>query len=143
MYFIIFFRIQKRLKKLIFHNINLPKPECIKILNACLGSKETISYLEIHNYFYNFNTAFDTNEFVENLQQFSCLRELKLDYFIFSRPRVIDIVAENGRRFLKSLEIYFDEIDLHSIIVPDRKWRKLNRLCPGLKISFCISTLSY
>lgn len=114
----------------------------MKILDACLGSKDTIISLEIHNYYYTFNTTIDVNEFVERLHQFSGLRELKLDNFIFSEPSVIDIIADNGKNILKFLEIFFDEVDQHSAIIPTRKWRKLIQSCPGLKISFCISTLT-
>lgn len=113
----------------------------MKILDACLGSKETVISLEIHNYYYTFNTTFDVNEFIERLRQFSYLQELKLDYFIFSEPNVIDIIAENGKNVLKFLEIFFDEVDQHSVIIPARKWRRLIKSCPGLKISFCISII--
>lgn len=127
------------MKRLVLHNTNLPKPECLKILGSCLLSKHSITHLEISNYYYNFNTAFDTTEFLDIFRQFTSLEELKLDYFIFSSPKLIDIVAENERKSLKLLEIFFNETDLHSVIIPERKWYKLKVAYPLLKISFCIS----
>lgn len=135
----IFFRMQNGLKKIVFHNTNLPKTECLRILDACLASRHSVSYLEIHNYFYNFNTAFDTIEFLGYLQEFTCLKELRMDYFIFCGRRIIDVVAENGKTHLKNLEIFFDETDMHSHIIPDKKWRKLKKCCPNLKVSITIS----
>ncbi|XP_057661612.1 uncharacterized protein LOC130897063 isoform X2 [Diorhabda carinulata] len=135
--------IQSNLKKLIFHNINLPKNECLRILNACVGSKLTVTHLEIHNNYYNFNTAFDTIEFVVFLEEFLCLTELRLDYFILSRPKVMDVITENGKDRLKFLEIYFDETDLHSIIIPENKWRKLNKYCPDIKVSIKIRNICH
>lgn len=132
-------RLQKGLKKVVFHNTNLPKIECLKILGSCLESKNSITHLEITNYFYNFNTAFDTNDFLDIFKQLTFLEELKLDYFIFSCPKVIDIVAENEKKALKFLKIFFDETDLHSVIIPERKWHKLKVIYPSLKISFYIS----
>ncbi|XP_057661611.1 uncharacterized protein LOC130897063 isoform X1 [Diorhabda carinulata] len=138
-----FLKIQSNLKKLIFHNINLPKNECLRILNACVGSKLTVTHLEIHNNYYNFNTAFDTIEFVVFLEEFLCLTELRLDYFILSRPKVMDVITENGKDRLKFLEIYFDETDLHSIIIPENKWRKLNKYCPDIKVSIKIRNICH
>lgn len=140
-FFLSFFylRLQKGLKQLVLHNTNLPKTECLKILGSCLPSRNSITHLEISNYYYNFNTAFDTTEFLDIFRQFTFLEELKLDYFIFSNPKLIDIVAENERRSLKFLEIFFNETDLHSVIIPERKWHKLKAAYPLLKISFCIS----
>lgn len=138
--FLLFFvRLQVGLKRLVLNNTNLPKNECLKILGACLGSKNTITYLEINNNYYNFNTAFDTTDFLDVFRQFEFIEELKLDYFIFSTPNLIDILAENERKSLKLLEIFFDETDLHSTIIPERKWHKLKVAYPHLKISFCIS----
>lgn len=111
----------------------------MRILDACLASRHSVAYLEIHNYFYNFNTAFDTIEFLGYLQEFTCLKELKMDYFIFCGRRIIDVIAENGRTHLRNLEIFFDETDMHSHIVPDKKWRKLKKCCPNLKVSITIS----
>ncbi|CAH1118003.1 unnamed protein product [Phaedon cochleariae] len=138
-----FVKIQTKLDTLIFRNTNFPKNECFKILDACTLSKDTITRLEIRNNFYIFNTAFDTMEFVLYLKQFAFLQELKLDYFILSRPKVIDVVTENGKGQLKILEIYFDESDLHSIIIPERKWNKLKRLCPDLKVSISIRNICH
>ncbi|KAJ8981531.1 hypothetical protein NQ317_006692 [Molorchus minor] len=137
------YRIQTKLEKLVFHNTNLPKTECLKILDACMGSRNTVEYLEIHNYFYNFNTAFDTDEFVDYLRKFAYLKELKVDYFIFSANKVIDTIAENGRNHLKSVEIFIDETDIHSSIVPDRKWRKLKKCCPKVKVSISIKNICH
>lgn len=130
---------QKGLKRLVLNNTNLPKTECLKILGACLESKNSITHLEISNYYYNFNTAFDTMEFQDIFKQFAYLKELKLDYFIFSSTNIIDIVAESPQKPLRLLEIFFDETDLHSVIIPERKWHKLKAAYPRLKISFFIS----
>ncbi|KAJ8922321.1 hypothetical protein NQ315_004264 [Exocentrus adspersus] len=138
-----FLRIQTGLEKIVFYNTNLPKTECLRILDACLNSKQSVSSLEIHNYFYNYNTAFDTVEFLGYLQEFNYLKELKIDYFIFCGRRIIDVIAENGRVHLKNVEIFFDETDIHSHIIPDRKWRKLRRCCPNLKMSVTIKNICH
>ncbi|XP_072401263.1 F-box only protein 39-like [Diabrotica undecimpunctata] len=138
-----FLKTQSNLKKLIFHNINLPRTECMRVLESCLGSKFSVTSLEIHNNYYNFNTAFATLEFVVFLEEFLNLSELKLDYFILSRPRVMDVIAENCSTKLKFLEIYVDEIDLHSIIIPEKQWKRLRKACPDIKVSIKIKNICH
>nr|XP_023022474.1 uncharacterized protein LOC111510768 isoform X1 [Leptinotarsa decemlineata] len=138
-----FLKTQRKLRSLIFRNANLPKSECLKIFEACVMSKYTIKSLEIRNNLYIYNTAFDTPEFVVHLKEFVFLQELKLDYFILSRPRVIDVLAENGQNYLRLLELFFDETDLESIIIPERKWKKLKQKCPKLKVSISIRNVCH
>ncbi|CAG9856167.1 unnamed protein product [Phyllotreta striolata] len=137
-----FLKMQSKLESLVLRNVNLPKKECLKILNACLGSKNSVTNLEIHNNYYNFNTAFDTVDFVNFLKEFIVLNDIKIDYFILSRPRVIDVISENGNH-LKALEIFFNETDLHSVVIPARKWNKLKKCCPDINISIKIRNICH
>ncbi|KAG5880164.1 hypothetical protein JTB14_001654 [Gonioctena quinquepunctata] len=138
-----FLKSQKKLKILIFRNANLPRTECLKVLEACSVSKNTLKSLEIRNNSYSFDTAFEGPDFLFFLKDFAFLEELKLDYFILSRERVIDILAESGQEHLCHLELFFDKSDLESIIIPERKWRKLKELCPNLKVSITIKDVCH
>nr|CAH7723987.1 unnamed protein product [Callosobruchus chinensis] len=140
-----FLKHQTKLRTLIFHNLVLPKSECVKIFDSSIGFDNALTYFEVHNYLYNFNTVFASEIFLKYLRRMQCLKKLKLDYFIVSRNDVIDIIVESEvqQKTLELLEIIIDDTDIHSVLIPSVKWRKFKELCSYVHLSFVIRNICH
>ncbi|EEZ99707.1 F-box/LRR-repeat protein 3 [Tribolium castaneum] len=131
-----FLKNQVSLKKIIFDNINMHSANYMKVLTSCLGSRGTITHLDIRSCYYC-QSSFDAIYFRSCIEQLTYLKSFKLDYFILS-CRLIDSILTSKNRSLEHLEIVLKETSWHDHVIDDEQWCLLCSACPNLKVTLII-----
>jgi hypothetical protein len=109
----------------------------MKLLTSCLGSRATITSLDIRSCYYC-QSSFDSIYFRSCIEQLTYLKTFKLDYFILS-CKLIDSILTSKNRCLENLDIILKETSWHDHVIDDEQWCLLSSACPNLKVTLVIS----
>ncbi|XP_068904783.1 F-box only protein 39-like isoform X1 [Tenebrio molitor] len=131
-----FLKNQVSLKNVIFDNINMHSANYMKLLTSCLGSRATITSLDIRSCYYC-QSSFDSIYFRSCIEQLTYLKTFKLDYFILS-CKLIDSILTSKNRCLENLDIILKETSWHDHVIDDEQWCLLSSACPNLKVTLVI-----
>lgn len=134
------FRSQTSLHKICFSNTNFNKAGCTKLLVSCLGSIDTVQYLDISNCKSPGISTYESIAFVSCIERFSKLCVLKIEYFALSNG-VLEAIISSKNGTLMTLEVFvnYHVHENENDYIPDEHWSQLCSQCPKLKVSFYMS----
>lgn len=132
----VFCRCQIGLKKIVFDNINLHSSNYVKIMTSILGSRQSLTHLDMRTCYYCQST-FDSVYICSCMEQLPYLQTLKLDYYVLSCELIKSILTSKNTS-LEYLEVILKEATWRDNIIDDEQWVLLNSVCPKLKVTLLI-----
>ncbi|KAF5298522.1 hypothetical protein FQR65_LT00064 [Abscondita terminalis] len=132
-----FLRSQLHLVRVSFFNTNFYKPECVKLLSACLTTINTIHYLDISNCHHPNPVFYDPVPMKPCFDHLHCLQILKVDYTAFSSG-LMDALLVHKNTSLKRIDMMVRENDYLQSLISDQAWTSLHKQCPSLKVAIHI-----
>ncbi|RZC32450.1 F-box only protein 39 [Asbolus verrucosus] len=122
-------------QKITYHLSRFLKVNFTKMMTACLSSKTTITYLDLHNC--DYCQYFDAVYFRSCIEELSYLKTFKLDYYILA-CNLIDSIVTSRNRCLENLELVLGG----NRVISNDQWRLLNNACPNLKVKIISNVYS-
>ncbi|KAF5282467.1 hypothetical protein FQA39_LY17582 [Lamprigera yunnana] len=129
-----FLRSQLHLVKVSFFNTNFYKPECVKLLSACLTTVNTIHYLDISNCHHPNPVFYDPVPMKACFDYLNSLQILKVDYTAFSSG-LMDALLLYKNTSLKYIDMMVRENDYLQSVISAEAWKALQVQCPKLKVA--------
>ncbi|KAK4872399.1 hypothetical protein RN001_014428 [Aquatica leii] len=133
-----FIKSQLHLVRVSFFNTNFYKPECVKLLSACLTTVNTIHYLDISNCHHPNPVFYNPVPMKPCFDYLHCLQTLKVDYTAFSSG-LMDALLIHKNTSLKYIDLIVRENDYLQSLISGEAWERLHTQCPNLKVAIHIS----
>ncbi|XP_039271540.2 F-box only protein 39-like [Styela clava] len=95
---------------------------------------DTVTYLDLEDFFFNRRPIFLFTEFVDCMRQFKNLRDLFINYSYISEDFLETLAEHISHDSLKRLHIKVHAYDPHYQIIQGQFWSALRNKCPNCKV---------